>query len=79
VAGRPIVLGRIVAQVEAVPEVGTRCVVMGQLLGEDGRKVHTASAVYDSDGRLLASARQTWLAVDPTMFGEATAQPPVST
>ncbi len=75
VAGRPIVLGRIVAHVETPPRVGTRCVVMGHLLGEEGRKVHTASAVYGEDGQLLASARQTWIAVDPALFGETGTAP----
>jgi hypothetical protein len=70
VVGQPIVLGRIRATVDAVPALGTRCVVMGELLGAEGRKVHTASTVYDEDGRLVASARQVWIAVDPTAFGE---------
>jgi hypothetical protein len=70
VAGRPIVLGRIRAYVETPPRVGMRCVVTGRRLGEEGRKVHTASTLYDEEGRLLAAARQTWIAVDPTQFGE---------
>ncbi|WP_020574300.1 hypothetical protein [Actinopolymorpha alba] len=68
VAGRPIVLGRITAHVRTVPHLGQRCVVMGQLLQEQGRKVHTASAMYDEDGQLLARARHVWLTVDPSAF-----------
>jgi hypothetical protein len=70
VSGRPIVLGRIVATVDALPALGSRCVVMGEKLGEEGRKVHTASTVYGEDGRVMATARQVWIAVDPTAFGE---------
>ena len=72
VAGRPIVLGRITAEITTVPASGTRCVVVGALLDDqDGRKVHTASTVYDEDGQVLARARHVWLTVDPAAFGEA--------
>jgi hypothetical protein len=41
---------------------------MGRLLAEDGRKTHTATTLYDSDGRVLARARHTWISVDPARF-----------
>lgn len=63
VPGRPIVLGRMTAQVLAAPPVGSHPVVMGHLEAVDGRKVHTGSALYDQDGRLLAQARATWIAI----------------
>lgn len=63
VSGRPIVLGRMTAQVLAAPPVGSTQVVMGHLEAVDGRKVHTGSALYDRDGHLLAQARATWIAV----------------
>ena len=61
IPGRPLVLGRITAQVDALPLMGERCVVMGVLLGRDGRKVYTATTVYDGDGRALARAAATWI------------------
>lgn len=63
ISGRPIVLGRMTAQVLAAPPVGSTQVVMGHLEAVDGRKVHTGSALYDQDGRLLAQARATWIAI----------------
>ncbi|MEU3020641.1 hypothetical protein ABZ635_25000 [Nocardiopsis sp. NPDC007018] len=63
VVGRPIVLGRITARVLAAPAVGSTAVVMGHLESVDGRKVHTLSALHDGDGRPLAVARATWIAI----------------
>jgi len=67
--GRPMVLGRITAQIDEVPRVGERLVVMGRLLAEEGRKTRTATTVYDSDGRVVARAEHVWIAVDPAAFG----------
>jgi hypothetical protein len=58
-----MVLGRITAAVHASPHVGDRCVVVGRVLGTDGRKTFTASTAYDSDGRVLGHAESTWIAV----------------
>ncbi|WP_020390100.1 hypothetical protein [Kribbella catacumbae] len=66
--GRPSVLGQMSACIDARPQPGEPCVVMGRMLGEDGRKTHTASTLYDSDGRVLARARHTWILVDPALF-----------
>jgi hypothetical protein len=66
--GRPSVLGRITARVDALPVVGERHVVIGRRLGADGRKTFTASTLYDSDGRVVATAEHTWVQVDPSMF-----------
>jgi hypothetical protein len=68
VVGRPMVLGRITGEIYAPAEVGERHVVMGRLLGEDGRKTFTATTLYDSDGRVVARAEHVWIAVDPAMF-----------
>jgi hypothetical protein len=65
---RPMVLGQIAARVDALPVVGERHVVMGAGLGSEGRKRFTASTVYDSDGRIVARARHTWITVDPAAF-----------
>ncbi|TWD79206.1 hypothetical protein FB561_0261 [Kribbella amoyensis] len=66
--GRPSVLGRMTACVDARPQSGEACVVMGRLLGEDGRKTFTATTLYDSDGRIVARAKHTWITVDPALF-----------
>ena len=66
--GRPMVLGRITARVDALPVVGEQHVVVGRWLGAEGRKTFTASTLYDSDGRVVATADHVWLAVDPDAF-----------
>jgi hypothetical protein len=66
--GRPSVLGRMTARVDALPVVGEPHVVVGRHLGADGRKAYTASTLYDADGRVVATARHTWIQVDPAAF-----------
>ena len=56
-----IVLGRMTARVDRVPESGEPCVVTAWPLGEDGRKLYAATALFAEDGELLAVARQTWI------------------
>ncbi len=65
---RPMVLGRITAQVDTLPVVGDEHVVVGQLLGEDGRKTFTAATLYDPDGRVVARAEHLWIAINPKDF-----------
>jgi hypothetical protein len=57
-----VVLGRMAARVERLPQEGERCVVIGWPRGADGRKLHAGTALYGGDGELLALARQTWIA-----------------
>jgi hypothetical protein len=59
---RPYLLGRIATRVERVPEPGDRCVVMGRLLGIEGRKAQVAAVLTGPDGEALAWARATWIA-----------------
>jgi hypothetical protein len=66
--GRPCVLGRMTARVDALPVVGEQHVVVGHRLRVDGRKTFTASTLYDSDGRVVATAEHVWVAVDPSAF-----------
>lgn len=66
--GRPMVLGTMTARVDAVPQVGSRYVVVGHARELAGRKAYTDSALYSADGRLLAQAEATWIAVDPAAF-----------
>jgi hypothetical protein len=66
--GRPMVLGQIAAHVDALPVVGETHVVVGAELSSEGRKTYTSSTVYDADGRIVARARHTWIAIDPAAF-----------
>ncbi|HET6625821.1 MAG TPA: hypothetical protein VFG63_05490 [Nocardioidaceae bacterium] len=66
---RKMVLGRMTAQVDALPVVGEPHVVVGAARGSEGRKTFTASTLYDSDGRIVARAQHVWIAVDPAAFG----------
>jgi hypothetical protein len=65
IEGRPMVLGRMTAQVSALPGAGEECIVMGLFLGTEGRKTWTATAAYGADGRELGRAHATWLAISP--------------
>jgi hypothetical protein len=61
-AGRgDIVLGRMTARVDCVPDAGEESVVASWPLGGDGRKMYAGTALFSRDGRLLALARQTWI------------------
>jgi hypothetical protein len=66
--GRPIVLGRMTAQVFGRPLAGEVHVAVGRLLDVDGRKTRTATTVYDTNGRIIGQAAQVWIAVDPAAF-----------
>jgi hypothetical protein len=56
-----ILLGRLAASVHERPHAGDRCVCMGWLVADEGRKVQCASALLAEDGRVLARARATWI------------------
>jgi hypothetical protein len=57
-----VVLGRMTARVQRVPDVGEQCVVTAWPLGEDGRKLFAGTALFAADGELLALAKQVWIA-----------------
>ena len=65
---RMMVLGRMTAEIDALPAIGEEHVVVGQLLGAEGRKSFTASTLYDADGRIVGRARHVWIAVDRSTF-----------
>lgn len=65
---RAMVLGRMTAQVDALPVVGEQHVLVGAARGTEGRKTFTASTLYDTDGRIVARAAHVWFAVDPSTF-----------
>lgn len=58
---RPALLGSMTAVVDKLPEPGEPCVVVGQHHGDDGRKSYAATALFDSEARLLARAEQIWI------------------
>jgi hypothetical protein len=60
---RPYVLGRMDGRVAAVPAPGDRCVVIGQMTAEDGRKAFVRTALYGPDGTALAWSGATWIAL----------------
>ena len=60
---RPMVLGTFTACVDALPQAGETVVIVAAPLGGEGRKAFTASTAYDSDGRMLARAEATWIAL----------------
>ena len=60
-ADSPIVLGRMAAHVDRpVPVEGTH-VVVGWPTDREGRKLFSATAIYDETGIPLAWSRQTWI------------------
>ncbi|MFJ6198282.1 hypothetical protein [Micromonospora sp. NPDC092111] len=63
--GRPYLLGRLTALVDALPEPGEECVVTGAVVGTEGRRAVVHTSLYGSTGALLGRARATWIAVPP--------------
>ncbi len=66
---RLMVLGRMTARIDARPVIDEEHVVVGARLGAEGRKTFTAATLYDSRGRVVASAEHVWIAVDAAAFG----------
>jgi hypothetical protein len=56
-------LGRMHGRVDALPELGERCVVVAWPIAREGRKGFAGTALYAEDGRVLGRARQTWIAL----------------
>jgi hypothetical protein len=58
---RPVVLGRMAAILfETVPDRGDY-VAFGWPIGVDGRKLFSGTGLADQEGRIMATARQTWI------------------
>jgi hypothetical protein len=60
-ARRTMVLGRMVARIDALPRPGRRHVVVGQLVDTQARTATNLTALYDEDGTLLARAAAIWV------------------
>jgi hypothetical protein len=56
-----VVLGRMTARIDRVPDAGETCVAVAWPLGEDGRKLFAGTALFTERGELLGAARQTWI------------------
>ena len=56
-------LGKMCAHVPAPLAASERYVVIGWSLGREGRKLYAGTALFDEQGVLRGSARQTWIAV----------------
>jgi hypothetical protein len=65
---RMMVLGRMTAEIDALPAIGEEHVIVGQKVGAEGRKSFTLSTMYDGDGRIVGRARHVWIAIDPAAF-----------
>ena len=59
-----VLLGRLAARVDRVPEAGERCVVAGWHVGSDGRKHHAGTALWAGD-ELLGVAQAVWIEPRP--------------
>ncbi len=68
VGERPMVLGTMVARINALPVIGMEHVVVGEAREEVGRRRMTAASLYDDAGRLVATAEHVWITVDPAAF-----------
>jgi hypothetical protein len=66
---RPMVLGTITLRADTLPRIGEEHVVVGAMRGAEGRKTFTAATLYDSGGRVVATAEHIWITVDPADFG----------
>jgi len=60
---RPYVLGRLAVRIDSQPDPGAHCVVMGELIAEQGRKAQVRTTLYSGRGQILARGRATWLSI----------------
>lgn len=56
-----VLLGRMAARIDRLPEPGRPHVVLGWRVGEEGRKRYAGSALLTAAGEVLARARSTWI------------------
>ena len=63
----PAVLARLSASLEAPVRAEEPHAIVSWKTGAEGRKLHSASAVVDGEGRVLARARALWITLDRPM------------
>jgi hypothetical protein len=56
-----VVLGRLAARIDRVPDAGEECVVVARHNGSDGRKHGALTALFTASGELLGLARAVWI------------------
>jgi len=56
-----VVLGRLAARIDRVPQAGEACVVVARHNGSDGRKHGAVTALFTASGELLGLARAVWI------------------
>jgi hypothetical protein len=56
-----VVLGRLAARIDRVPQAGEECVVVARHNGSDGRKHGAVTALFAASGELLGLARAVWI------------------
>ena len=65
-----VVLASLTVELRRPPRAGEPHVVAAWPVGSEGRKHHSASALYDATGRVLAIADSLWIELrDPAAFG----------
>jgi hypothetical protein len=60
-AGPACVLARLTAEIESAVEPGRPYVIVSRPLEVDGRKRHSAAALFTADGELVARSRAIWI------------------
>lgn len=58
-------LGRLTVRIVKPVRAGDRCVISGFTLGQEGRKYHAGTALFDAEGALCAYARAVWIGHKP--------------
>ncbi len=59
--GPPVVLARLTARLGCPVRVGEAHTILSWALDHDGRKRHSAAALYDSEGRMLCASQALWI------------------
>ena len=67
----PVVLGRITAAHVPTLVAGEQYVIQAWREKVDGRKLHTAAAIYDASGATIACARMIWVRLRSSITDEA--------
>lgn len=61
--GNWVVLGSFTVQVDEAPRLGEAHVIIGWPEGRDGRKLFAGTAVFNQEGRCLATAHAVWVQI----------------
>jgi len=67
-----ILLGRLIARIDARPHPGDACSIVTRLVSREGRKITADAVLRNGQGDRLATARALWITVDrAVLMGEA--------